>query len=121
MAERTKVCNNCKFYQHLYEPDKAIPSVWTGECRKSAPVGGAGGRGWPLVVLKDWCPMWDREGVMEDVHSEDARSADLGGVVVCTGCAWHHPNDLATKYEAFDTHICADHPAENLPEAERGE
>ena len=40
--------------------------------------------------------------------------------VSCTGCVWRHDGD-GDAFAAFAEHICADHPAENLPEAESGE
>lgn len=104
MRDPNKTCKTCSNYQHMCEPDEVVPGP-TGECRDAAPVGGSGGRGWPLVVLEDWCPRWDRDGVMEDVAS---------GGVRCTGCAWEHPKNCE-EHGAWWDHVCADHPAENLP------
>lgn len=101
MRDPNKTCKACKNYQHMHDPVEDMP---TGECRIVAPVGGAGTRGWPLVVLEDWCPQWDREGGFEFQPDRTC---------TCSACAWKRPEKEG--WDEFEKHVCADHPAENLP------
>jgi len=56
-------CENCKFYKELTD--------LIGECRHNSPIASqASNKEWPIVSNKDWCGMWEWNGVVNKNNKE---------------------------------------------------